>query len=82
MGLDTTGLRQSFLPSSHSSSHWKHRRTAFMSMSSIPFVSPAEGTKDRKKLTATSVFLRSHIEFVSIEEIVSPFKYMDVMETV
>lgn len=45
MGLDTTGLRLSFLPSSHSSSHWKHRRTAFMSISSIPFEWPAEGQK-------------------------------------
>lgn len=48
MGLDTIGLRLSFLPSSHSNSHWKQRRTAFMSMSSMPFESPAEGEEDSK----------------------------------
>ncbi len=51
MGLDTTGLRKSFLLSSHSISHWKHRRTAFMSMSSMPFESPAEQRKDTKSVT-------------------------------
>lgn len=48
MGFDTTGLRWSFLPSCHSSSHWKHRRTEFMSMSSMPFECPAEGRTETK----------------------------------
>ncbi|PWA20374.1 hypothetical protein CCH79_00003875 [Gambusia affinis] len=39
IGLEMTGQSESFLPSSHSSTHSKHKRTAFMSMSSIPLVS-------------------------------------------
>lgn len=51
MVVDTTGLRLSLWPSSHSSSHWKQRRTAFMSRSSMPFEWPAVREEDLKWVT-------------------------------